>query len=365
MKKILCFITALALLAGLAACAKEAPAETTGATTEATTETTPETTAEATTEETTEATTEPAPTEPDTFPGMAKAAFGELLFGTLEQGSTVTVIGTFGDYYVIEGAEADTLIEQWFLRLEGQEPYSPWTGYAAWGTEVFASPYMEGEAIATLSSNQAVTVTEAGNGWLCITWGENVGYCDPDQISVTRRGSGGGGGGGDGSDVPMGSLSNWGGISQLGTYAGPEFQAMEPVSATVLIPDARTYLSLTLRGGELKLLSVGEDSCAVWLGGFEAQISRSLVRLAEDEPYVQRTVFCRYGAELFAEYQLRSSVQKPAVNTQLLVLDEAPGCLIVELEGEVLYVDPDMVSDYRITGGGGGNGNGGWTPPAM
>ena len=80
---------------------------------------------------------------------------------------------------------------------------------------------------------------------------------------------------------------------------------------------------------------------------------------------MQRTVFCRYGAELFAEYQLRNAVQKPAVNTQLLVLDEAPGCLIVELEGEVLYVDPDMVSDYRITGGGGGNGNGGWTPPAM
>ena len=369
MKKILCFITVLALILGLAACAKEAPAETAGATTEATADTTPETTAEATTEatteETTEATTEPAPTEPDTFPGMAKAAFGELLFGTLEQGSTVTVIGTFGDYYVIEGAEADTLIEQWFLRPEGQEPYAPWTGYAAWGTEVFASPYMEGEAIATLSSNQAVTVTEAGNGWLCITWGENVGYCDPDQISVTRRGSGGGSGGGDGSDVPMGSLSNWGGISQLGTYAGPEFEAMEPVSATVLIPDARTYLSLTLRGSELKLLTVDEDSCTVWLGGFEVTVPRSLVRLEEDEPYVQRTVFCRYGAELFAEYQLRSAVQKPAVNTQLLVLDEAPGCLIVELEGEVLYVDPAMVSDYRITGGNGDSGNSGWTPPAM
>lgn len=367
MKKILCFITVLALILGLAACAKEAPAETAGVTTEATADTATETTAEATTEETTEATTEPAPTEPDTFPGMAKAAFGELLFGTLEQGSTVTVIGTFGDYYVIEGAEADTLIEQWFLRPEGQEPYAPWTGYAAWGTEVFASAYMEGEAIATLSSNQAVTVTEAGNGWLCVTWGENVGYCDPDQISATRRsgGNGNGNSGGDGSDVPMGSLSNWGGISQLGTYAGPEFEAMEPVSATVLIPDARTYLSLTLRGSELKLLTVDEDSCTVWLGGFEVTVPRSLVRLEEDEPYVQRTVFCRYGAELFAEYQLRSAVQKPAVNTQLLVLDEAPGCLIVELEGEVLYVDPAMVSDYRITGGNGDSGNSGWTPPAM
>ena len=365
MKKILCFITVLALILGLAACAKEAPAETTVATTEATADTATETTAEATTEQTSEATTEPAPTEPDTFPGMAKAAFGELLFGTLEQGSTVTVIGTFGDYYVIEGAEADTLIEQWFLRPEGQEPYAPWTGYAAWGTEVFASPYMEGEAFATLSSNQAVTVTEAGNGWLCVTWGENVGYCDPDQISATRRSGGNGNGGGDGSDVPMGSLSNWGGISQLGTYAGPEFEAMEPVSATVLIPDARTYLSLTLRGSELKLLTVDEDSCTVWLGGFEVTVPRSLVRLEEDEPYVQRTVFCRYGAELFAEYQLRNSVQKPAVNTQLLVLDEAPGCLIVELEGEVLYVDPAMVSDYRITGGNGDSGNSGWTPPAM
>ena len=366
MKKILCFITVLALILGLAACAKEAPAETAGAPTAATADTATETTAEATTEETTEATTEPAPTEPDTFPGMAKAAFGELRFGTLEQGTTVTVIGTFGDYYVIEGAEADTLIEQWFLRLEGQEPYAPWTGYAAWGTEVFASAYMEGEAFATLSSNQAVTVTEAGNGWLCITWGENVGYCDPDQISATRRSGGNGnGGGGDGSDVPMGSLSNWGGISQLGTYAGPEFEAMEPVSATVLIPDARTYLSLTLRGSELKLLTVDEDSCTVWLGGFEVTVPRSLVRLEEDEPYVQRTVFCRYGAELFAEYQLRSSVQKPAVNTQLLVLDEAPGCLIVELEGEVRYVDPAMVSDYLITGGNGDSGNSGWTPPAM
>ena len=365
MRKIICILAVLTLILSMAACAKEAPAEVTVLPSTVPPETTEETT-EATTEETTEETTEPAPTEPETVSAMAKVAYGELRFGTLERGSTVTVIGTFGDYCVIEGKDADLLIEQRFLRAESEEPYTSWTGYAAWDTKVYENAYMEGEPFASLAANEPVTVTESGDGWACITWGETKGYCDPDKLSTHPITGGGGGGAGDGSDVPMGSLSHRGGISQLGAYAGPEFEAAEPFTATVLIDDARTYLSLTLRGGELRLLTVGEEVCTVWLGGFEATVSRSLVQLAEDPLYEQRTVFCRYGAELCGEYQLRNVLKTPATNTELLVLDEVPGCLIVELEGEIFYVDPALVSDTRITGGGnGGGGGGGWTPPAM
>lgn len=365
MRKTICILAVLTLILSMAACAKEAPAEVTVLPSTVSPETTEETT-EATTEATTEETTEPAPTEPETVPGMAKAAYGELRYGTLDQGTAVTVIGTFGDYYVIEGADADLLIEQRFLRLETEAPHSPWTGYAAWDTKVFTDAYMEGEPIASLSFNQSVSVIEAGEGWACITWGENTGYCDPDDLSASpRNGGGGGGGAGDGSDVPMGSLSHWGGISQLGAYMGPEFEAMEPVSATVLIPDARVYLSLTVRGSELKVMTADDAVCTVWMEGFQVTIPRSLVYLEGDDLYEQRSVYCRYGAELCGEYQLRNVLKTPPMNTALLVLDEVPGCLIVELEGEVYYVDPDSVSDHMITGGNGGGNGGGWTPPAM
>ena len=367
MKKIICILAALCLILSMTACAREVPAETVEPTVAPPeNETTTEATAE-TTEEPTEETTEPAPTEPDTILGMAKVAWGELLFGTLDQGSAVTVLGTFGDYYVIGGEDADLLIEQRFLRLEGEAPHSVWTGYAAWDTEVFGNAYMEGEPVASLTFNQTVSVIEAGEGWACITWGDQVGYCDPDKLSASPRNGGGGtgGGAGDGSDVPMGSLSHWGGISQLGAYMGPEFEAMEKTSATVLIGEARVYLSLTTRGSELKVITADDTVCTVWMDGFEVTIPRSLVYLEGDDLYEQRTVYCRYGAELCGEYQLRSVLKTPGMNTKLLVLDEVPGCLIVELEGEVFYVDPSLVSDHMITGGNGGGNGGGWTPPAM
>ena len=121
MRKIICILAVLTLILSMAACAKEAPAEVTVLPSTVPPETTEETT-EATTEETTEETTEPAPTEPETVSAMAKVAYGELRFGTLERGTAVTVIGTFGDYCVIEGAEADLLIEQRFLRAEDDKP---------------------------------------------------------------------------------------------------------------------------------------------------------------------------------------------------------------------------------------------------
>ena len=364
MKKFICILAALGLMLSMAACAREVPAETVEPTVAPPENVTAsEETAEAA-GETTE-TTEPAPTEPETVLGMAKAAYGELLFGTLDQGTAVTVIGTFGDYYVTEGEEADLLIEQRFLRLETEAPHSEWTGYAAWDTAVFADAYMEGEPIASLTFNQTVSVIEAGEGWACITWGDTTGYCDPDKLSASPRNAGGGGGAGDGSDVPMGNLSHWGGVSQLGAYMGPEFEKMEPVSATVLIGEARVYLSLTVRGSELKVMTADDAVCTVWMEGFQVTIPRILVYLEGDDLYEQRTVYCRYGAELCGEYQLRNVLKTPPMNTALLVLDEVPGCLIVELEGEVYYVDPSLVSDHMITGGNGGGNGGGWTPPAM
>ena len=63
---------------------------------------------------------------------------------------------------------------------------------------------------------------------------------------------------------------------------------------------------------------------------------------------------------------MRNQLRQCGTNTQVKVIDELPGCYVVEIDGVVGYMKLDQVSKTRISGGGGGGGGGGeWTPPAM
>lgn len=363
MKRILSALLMLALLLSLAACAaSEQP--TPPATTVAPTQPS----AEAPTEAATQPSTEPEPTEPASEPGTLRATYGELVYKTFPQGTEVTVVGEFLDYYVITGEDADLLLDKCFVRLATEEAFAEKPGFAKWNAPVYDNPYLTGEPIKTLGSNFKVTVSEGKDGWLYITWDGGSGYAAPDQIrDRPASGGGGGGGGGDGSDVPMGSLSyREPGISLLGTYSGPEFTPMEETKAVTLIPEAKGYLAILNRDDTVKVVEAGEESCSIYYSGFYVTAPRWLVRLEGDEAYESWTGYTRYGSLLYSEYRMRNQLRQCGTNTQVKVIDELPGCYVVEIDGVVGYMKLDQVSKTRISGGGGGGGGGGeWTPPAM
>lgn len=389
MKRKIAWILALALTMSLAACGKKDDAPTVAGT-QPTTEATqpPETT------ETTEPddTTIPAPTEPEWEPGTARAGYVGGVYKTFDAGERVKVIGSFRDYFVIEGEDVDLLVEQRLVRLDSEEAAESWDGYAQSGTEVYETVYGSDEPVSVLNQNTKVTVLEGKDDWLYIQWDGGKGYVPAEQISKWRisSGSGSGGSGGnaggasggsnsDGTDVPIGSLTSAEGafgeeLQLLGAYYGPEMDD-ETVTgeATILVQGTEGYLCLLVRDDAVKVTDRGEKTVTIWLGGEEfAVLPRWAVSLADDMPYESWTGYSKWNGVVYEEYQMKTVQIKLSTNKQVTVLDELPGGYVVEYEGQIGYMEMDKLSKTRISNGGtsgdgSGSGNSGatWTPPKM
>lgn len=359
MKRILTITLAVLLLLTMASCGNQ-PVE-------------PSTPTQPTT--TPEIPTEPAPPpEPEWEPGISRATYGEALYVYLDKGAEVNVIGQFKDYFIISGEDADLVVEKRFIRLDSEDPFESWDGYARKGTLVFDSVYMREEAIAELSVNTKVTVLEGKGDWLCnghwlyIQWEGGEGYVEAEQISDRKisggRGNGGGSGPADGTDVDIGGLS---------AYFGPEMEeGFEGGKGLVLAEEIEAYLCLLLRDQEAKVTEYTEEICVIYLGdGFYATVPRWLLRLEGDEEYEAWNGYISGTKVVFEEYQMRNELMTLKTNHEVVVLDELPDCYVIEVDGVIGYVELDGVSETRITyhGGGGGGGGGGssdgWTPPAM
>lgn len=381
MKKIISLLLAVLLLLTMASCGKKEAAPATEASTVP---------AEVPTELPTEVPTDPAPTEPDWEPGAARAGYGEAVYTTYAKGDTVTVIGLWKDYYVVKGEEVDLLIEKRFVRLNSEEPFESWNGYTKYGNQIFDNAYLEGEPIAKLYQNKKVTVLEAGEGWLYIEWDGGNGYVDVEKISRWPISSGNsddggsGGGGSSGGSSGGGTSGSAGGDINLDlvAYYGPDKSAMED-AGVVLADNVKGIICITIRDDEVKVTSVGEDECEIYLDGYTAVVPRWLLHMEGDAEYETWTGYARWATVVYEEYQMRNEKQKLNTNTQVLVLDELPGCYVVEIEDEIGYVKLDKISKYRIksssgssddgsgggsggsSGGSGGSSGGIWTNPIV
>ena len=376
MKRVISLTLAVLLLLTLASCGKKEAEPTTAPTVEETT---------APVVETTEETEAPAPTEPEWEPGISRAAYGEAVYAQLDAGTEVNVIGQFKDYFVIEGEELDLLVEKRFVRLDSEDPFESWDGYAMSGTEVFDNVYLRGEAIANLGRNTKVTVLEGKGDWLQIEWDGGSGYVDASKISKwyinSGSGSSGGSSGGssapaDGSDVPLGSLSArdfQAELTLLGAYYGPEMEEeLETGMGVVLAQDVEAYICLLLRDDEAKVTEYDEETITIWLeNDLYAQLPRWLLRLEGDEEYESWTGYSKWSGKVYEEYQMRNVQMTLTTNKQVTVLDELPDCYVVEVDGQIGYMELGDVSANRyVTSGGGSSGGGSssgdtWTPPKM
>ena len=376
MKRVISLTLAVLLLLTLASCGKKEAEPTTAPTVEETT---------APVVETTEETEAPAPTEPEWEPGISRAAYGEAVYALLDVGTEVNVIGQFKDYFVIEGEELDLLVEKRFVRLDSEDPFESWDGYAMSGTEVFDNVYLRGEAIANLGRNTKVTVLEGKGDWLQIEWDGGSGYVDASKISKwyinSGSGSSGGSSGGssapaDGSDVPLDRLSArdfQAELTLLGAYYGPEMdEELETGMGAVLAQDVEAYICLLLRDDEAKVTEYDEETITIWLeNDLYAQLPRWLLRLEGDEEYESWTGYSKWSGKVYEEYQMRNVQMTLTTNKQVTVLDELPDCYVVEVDGQIGYMELGDVSANRyVTSGGGSSGGGSssgdtWTPPKM
>ena len=186
------------LLILTAGCNKKAEtAEPTAETTEATVETTlpPETTEE----------TVPVP---QTTCGTARVENTPALLATRMRGDVVDVVGEYDDsHYVIKTDEGYGLVRKEMLRMEGEEAYETWTGYAYWHAEFYTDLSLGGEPAQKLATNTKVEVLDDLGYCYVVKVDDAVGFIKPNRISKWRFSSGsssddeGGGGSGGGANV--------------------------------------------------------------------------------------------------------------------------------------------------------------------
>lgn len=385
MKRVITLALAVVLLLTLASCGKK-EAEPTVAPTEApvieATEAAPET---------------QAPSgEPEWEPGVSRANYGEAVYAYLDAGTEVNVIGQYGDYYVIEGEEIDLLVYNEYVRLDNEEDFEGWNGYAKSNTEVFDNVKLEGEAIATLKRNTKVTVLEGKGNWLLIEWDEGKGYVAANMVSKwfiqNKSSSGGayygnavGGAGtpGDGTGVNLGDVAAADvdvKLQLLGAYYGPEQEAdFEADEGTILADSTEAYITLLFRDDEVKVTEYDDEFAVIWLEGeLTAKLPRFLLYLEGDEEYESWTAYSRWNGIIYEENQLRNEHKKLYTNKEMTVIDELPNCYVVEFEGEIGYIEKDKVSETKIRtssgsgdgyyapgGGAAGGGNWGYSNPIL
>ena len=377
------------LLILTAGCNKKAEtAEPTAETTEATVETTlpPETTEE----------TVPVP---QTTCGTARVENTPALLATRMRGDVVDVVGEYDDsHYVIKTDEGYGLVRKEMLRMEGEEAYETWTGYAYWHAEFYTDLSLGGEPAQKLATNTKVEVLDDLGYCYVVKVDDAVGFIKPNRISKWRfssgsssddeggGGSGGGGGGGsaggqDGGDI---SLSYHGGIQLL---AAIEQTGEVTGKATVLADGTEIILGYFKRGEELPIVTEEgfaeskEGFYTIYLDGLYAWVKEPLVRMdADEETFEEWDGYSRWHAEVYDNFLLIGTpTDKLNTNTKIRIVDELENCYMVEIEEVTGFMAKDSLSKWRYStggsssdegggsGGGGGGGGGGevWTPPVL
>lgn len=363
MKKIIILLLTLSLL--LAGCGSAAP-ETTEATTPETT--VPETTVPETTEETQpETTAGTEPPAPDTVDFIVQADRTPAVLALLNRGDTVEVVGQLDEQYcVIRLEQGWGLIEKGLLRLEGEEGYEGWTGYAYYGAELKGSYQLTGEPLQTLTMNTRVEVLEELPNCYMVQLGDVIGFVAREGLSRSYIRSGGGSGGQDGGDISMGTM----GGADLLSYTVPQ-EGQTTGSATVLCDGAQVLLGWFDREEIAQVITeegyapAWEGWHSVYLNGFCVHIPQGLLWDPAGESYARWEGYSAYSTEVYDNYLLLGEpVRTLTINTVATILWDTGDSLVISIDGGIFYANAaDFSATRRSTGGGSSGGD--WTPPAM
>jgi len=361
MKRILAFVLCLMLLLA-AGCKSDTPVQT-AAPTDA--PTVPPTTQPTVPPTTAPVVTEPPVTEPpapSSLPGIALTNHVVVIQAFLERGSVIDIVGEFDEnYYVVKTETGYGLIEKQIVRLDGQEAYAAWTGYAHGGARFFAGYHLPKDGVRNLNMNTNVKVLELFEDICLVQMGQEYGYMLRSEISTTpivytpSQ---------DGGDI---SLSVQGGVSMLSNFVPTEGEVAG--TATVLVEDAELLAGWYDLGDSIDLVTdidfakTREGYLIAYHDGLWGYVMANLVAYETDEPFAQWTGFAKAGVAFYDNYYLAGEPsQKLAVNTEVAVLADLGNCFLVSVGGNLGYMVQDNVSTSRVVVNSQADE---WSPPAM
>ncbi len=312
----------------------------------------------------------PTPTpEPAWELGTIRA--GDLLvqWTTLQRGDMVRILGQWQNFYIVEGPDADVLVEKRFLRPAGENAPAEREGWAKENTPVYETGYLMGQTKAHLPLNTPVRVLDSKADWALIAWSGGSGYVDPDSISSqyiyvytyippVSGGNTGGvpnvtmppntGGSVDGTDVNMDQLSAAPRDMPTLMLLGGTADTREKKDM-ILSQDTETYIYVLNRDNGVKVTKAEDTECTILVRGMFPKIPRWIVALEGDEVYEPWEAYARKDAVVWQEYQLLGERARLELNARIWVIDylEEVDLYVVAWGEEYGYVKPEHLSRDR------------------
>ena len=355
MKKVTILLLILSLL--LAGCGSNTAEETAPATTEAPVEIT--------------VATEPTETEPpvpETLSGTVQADKTAVVLTTANRGDEVDIVGEYDeDHYVVKLETGYGLIEKRLVRMEGEEAYAEWEGYANYNALLYPTYALKASEGESLSLNTKILVLDDLDGILVVQLEDRIGYM---EAAVVSKGYiqpySGGGGSADGGDIVLGFT---GGIVNLGTFVPQKGETTG--KATVLADGAEILLGWVDRNEEVSIVNESgfaeerEGFHTIYLDGLYGYIRQNFLLKEGEEPYAEWDGYAKSGAVIYTGHNLSGESTKLNANAELKILADLGDCYLVASGDITGYMPKDTVSEVPISYGGwsGGGGGGEWTPP--
>lgn len=117
--------------------------------------------------------------------GVILADGTELYLGIVYPGDELMVLGAEGKKAEIYTAGGTGTLPRWAVLLGDEEPYSTWTGYAAYGARLYASYRLAGRYEDVWLNTELTVVLETDNGYFIQLSDGRYGYMDKAAVSRT------------------------------------------------------------------------------------------------------------------------------------------------------------------------------------
>ena len=161
--------------------------------------------------------------------------------------------------------------------------------------------------------------------------------------------------------------------------AEQEAAPFTPGVGMVLSKLSEVYLFLTERGDVLKVTEINGDLATILIDGVFGTIPKRYIRMDGEEPYTPWDGYARSKAPFYSSHKLSDDPEELKRNTVIKVLEDLGDVYLVEVDGELGFMEIEKVSDKKVSGGGGGgsssggssggggssSGGGDWTAPVL
>jgi len=290
-------------------------------------------------------------------------------YSKLVRGDEVLIVNEDEKFYFINIKDVVLAIEKKFVRLDTEDAFEEFTGYAVSGSNVYED-YDLTEILKANNLNDQIKVVDHFDHRYLVEIDGKLAYMADGHLSSTsiyvsnKKDNNSNNNNNnnppkkddtnenDGQDIdPNKSKDPTNGdgqditLSANGKYNVVLLASSDVKKGVVLPLEADTYITIYDRGDKVYVLKIGEEISDVLVNGRKGTIESKYIRLCTDT-YLSWTGYTYSYAGIYSDYDLTNQIKRYSVNTQVNVIDEVGDRYVIDLgDGQVGYMLKVHVSD--------------------